>query len=97
MNRILTTVQSAIEGVKSELVSADGILGTASALNNELQVFIRNAGVTVILVAFLLICWRKGWAAAGFIGGLFIAGLGYFAVNGGFELIGNLFRQTLGG
>ncbi len=98
MNRILHTVTTAIDGATTQLiVKGEGIIGAGNELNTELQAFLRNGAVTVFLAAFVIICFRKGWALAGFIGGLFIAGLGYFAVNGGFELIGNMLKQQFGG
>ncbi|KDA04604.1 hypothetical protein DC31_06340 [Microbacterium sp. CH12i] len=82
--------------MQTKLVST-GIVDTANSLNNDLAALFRNAAVTIFLAAFVITCFRKGWAAAAFIGGLLIAGLGYFAVNGGFELVGNLIKQTFSG
>lgn len=98
MNRILNTVTTAVDEVTTQIiVKSDGLLDVGNELNTEFQAFVRNGAVTIFLLAFVIICWRKGWAVAGFLGGLFIAGLGYFGVNGGFELMGNLLKQTVGG
>lgn len=98
MNGILHTVTMAIDSATTHLVvRSGGILEVGNELNTELQVFLRNGAVTVFLAAFVIICFRKGWALAGFLGGLFIAGVGFFAVNGGFELVGNMLKQQFGG
>lgn len=92
----MNVLSNIAHGAANLRISAEaGLIGTVTTLNTDLQAFIRNAAVTVLLAAFLIICWKKGWAMGAIIGGLFIAGFGYFAVNGGFELIGGLFTQTI--
>ena len=95
MNNIMISIIYAAETVKAKVPMAGGFLEEANTLNDELLSFLKNGAITIILLGFLITCWKKGWAAAALLGGLAIAGLGYFAVNGGFELIGNMFKQQL--
>lgn len=97
MNHLFSSANAAIQSVASKVYSGNGIIDTAESLNTDLLGLVRNGAVTIILIGFLIACWRKGWAAAAMIGGLLIAGIGYFAVNGGFEVIGNLFKSQLSG
>ena len=80
----------------SVIVRAAGVIDEGNKLAIDLQVLIKNGGFTAFLLAFLWICHKKGWALAGFLGGLALAGIGYFAINGGMELFGNMLKQQFG-
>lgn len=97
MNNIHFAIIYFTETVKAKVPMVGGAIDEANSLNTEIQGFLKNGAITLILIGFLITCWRKGWAAAALIGGIAIAGLGYFAVNGGMELIGNMFKQQLAG
>lgn len=93
MKSLIQPLAAGFDHVSTQLiVHADGIIGTANGFNNELYQLVVNGGLTVIVVLFLITAFKKGFSAGAVLGGLFVAGLAYFALNGGLQLIGNLFR-----
>jgi hypothetical protein len=94
MNRTLSTLHAVYERVKTDMAVADGgIIDKANALNNSFQQTLGNIGVTVIMLGIIIGTWKSKFALAGFLTGIFLGGLGYWAVNGGFKVIGDLIGQ----
>ena len=93
MNTLIQPLTAGIDRVSTQLtVHANGIISTANGFNNELYALVVNGGLTLIVVLFLVAAFKKGFSAGAVLGGLFVAALAYFALNGGLQLIGNLFR-----
>ena len=93
MNTLTQPLAAGIDRVSTQLiVHADGIISTANGFNNELYALVVNGGLTVIVVLFLVAAFKKGFSLGAVLGGLFVAALAYFALNGGLQLLGNLFR-----
>lgn len=85
MNHITTAL--------THVLASGGIISTATTFNASFLALVKNAGLTVLVLAFLVTALRRGWAMGALIGGLFIAGIAYFAMNGGLELVGTLIKQ----
>lgn len=87
------TLAAAVDHVSTQLtVRTEGIISAATGFNNDLYALVVNGGLTVIVIFFLIAAFKKGFGAGAVFGGLFVAGLAFFALNGGLQLIGNLFR-----
>lgn len=97
MNTVIQPLAAGFDHVSTQLiVRADGIISTANGFNNELYALVVNGGLTVIVLLFLWASFKKGFSAGAVCGGLFVAALAYFTLNGGLQLIGNLFRGEFG-
>ncbi|WP_025104785.1 hypothetical protein [Microbacterium paraoxydans] len=93
MNTLIQPLAAGFNHVSTQLiVQADGIIGTANGFNNELYALVVNGGLTVIVILFLVHAIKKGFGVGAILGGLFVAGLAYFALNGGLQFVGNLIR-----
>lgn len=97
MTSLIQPLAAGVDRISKQLSvhAADGIISTANGFNNELYALVVNGGLTVIVVLFLVAAFKKGFGLGAVLGGLFVAGLAYFALNGGLELIGNLLRGEL--
>lgn len=95
MNRLVHTLHTAVDAAAARVHS--GIIGEANSFNSELLGLVKNGGLTAILIIFLIAAWRKGWGAGALLGGILVAAIGYFALNGGLEVIGNMIKSQFGG
>lgn len=92
MNTLIQPLAAGFDHVSTQLIVHGGIISTANGFNNELYALVVNGGLTVIVVLFLFAAFKKGFSLGAVLGGLFVAALAYFALNGGLQLIGNLLR-----
>ncbi|GAA4492255.1 hypothetical protein [Microbacterium panaciterrae] len=96
---IFDLAHRAAAGVHSAVVkTSGGLIQTGADLNNQLYTLLKDAGLTVILAGFVFLCWKKGWAVGGVIGGVLIASFGIWIVHGnGMEVLAGIWNQTFTG
>jgi len=99
MNTVISDLaHRAAAGVHSAVVKTDDAISTASNLNAQLFTLLKDVGLTVIIVALLIGCWKKGWAAAGVISAVLVGSFGIWIVHGnGMEVLAGIWGQTFSG
>lgn len=79
------------------IVRAGGIIGTASDTNNQLLDFVKNAGVTVVVIMFIWSVHKKAWAFGAIVSALLVGAAVLFGLNGGLQWAAGLWQQQFGG